>query len=715
MLGTGTSLLEGLVRKAIGAMLMGAAMATVACGDSGGGASGGDDGDAGAAGSGGSVDAGTTGSGGSADAGATGSGGSADAGTTGSGGSADAGTTGSGGSAHAGTTGSGGSGDAGATGSGGAADAGTTGSGGAADAGAAGTGAAGSAGAAGSGGVGTAGTAGSAGFDLGGAAGSSGSASTETGGSGGGTVTTPTECPDIGLDPNAGTIYYACDCGTGADTDCVAGDDGNAGTSPDAPWQTWEYARTQFANLEPGDSIAFCRGGGFDNDGTAGTRWVNGQCLADNPCVVRDYEPPWASGDEARPRINALAGQHGFALEDGGNSNHEEGYTFLNLDLRGSGDGNGFFIYNDIDDVLICNVAIDGFSIGVHAAGSNPADAGSDARNERINVLNSSITNNPGQGWLGACNGCGVDYTYFDNNGSAQAVYNHNIYFSGASGEVAVGMHAIGNELNRSAIVGGECAGVSFVVHGEHDGLLIENNLVREDVDAAGGGCWGIAVDTGYGGDPEQFRNIVIRGNRVVNVGNVAIGLDACEDCVVENNVIIQEQSFGARGIAVPDRDREADDLPMTGVTVRNNSIYFGPDASGTGIYLGGEGTGHVLVSNAVYYAGTNDGWNCLDLDLALSSYDAVDNNLCYFPNAPGGEWMNGVGTLADWQSSSSLDASSVVTDPGFVSTTGPDFDLSPESDTSPLVDSGHPTLSSNTDLTGTDRDDSPDIGAYER
>ena len=139
----------------------------------------------------------------------------------------------------------------------------------------------------------------------------------------------------------------------------------------------------------------------------------------------------------------------------------------------------------------------------------------------------------------------------------------------------------MGNELYRSAIVDGECAGVSFVVHGEHDGLLIEGNLVREDLGAAGGGCWGIAVDTGYG-EAELFRNVTIRGNRVINVGNVAIGLNACENCLVENNVVVHEQSFGTRGIAAPNRDRDAADLAMTGVTIRNNSIFIGADAGGT-------------------------------------------------------------------------------------------------------------------------------------
>lgn len=558
-----------------------------------------------------------------------------------------------------------------------------------------------------------AGTTTGSGGTAGGGATASGGGTGGAGGEAGAGGMPPVECPDVGLDPTAGTIHYVCDCGADADTDCVAGDDAAAGTAADAPWQSYDQARSAFGSLSPGDSIAFCRGGSFAVDGASGTRWVNAECQAADPCVVRDYPPPWGSGDEERPILQVASGQRAFALEDAANADHEEGYLFLNLDLRGAGDGQGFFIYNDIDDVLICNVAIDGFSLGVHAGGSNPPEPGSDGLNERIVLRLSQITNNGGQGWLGGCNGCAVEYCTFENNGFEQSILNHNIYFSGSSGGVAHDMRAIGNDLYRSAIVTTECEGVSLVVHGEHDGLLIEGNTVREDVGAASPGCWGIAVDTGYG-SAESFRNVTIRGNRVVNVGNVAIGLNACESCVVENNVVIHDQPFGTTAIAVPNRPRNPDDLPMTGVTIRNNSVFVGADGSGRAIRLGDEGSGHVLVSNAIHYAGSNNGWSCFDVDLPTGSYDAVDHNLCFFPGAAGAEWVDGAGDLAAWQSATGFDGSSLVADPAFASITGPSYDLSALSASSPLVDAGHPTLSAPNDYSGTARDAQPDIGAHE-
>lgn len=345
--------------------------------------------------------------------------------------------------------------------------------------------------------------------------------------------------------------YYVCSCDSGADPDCLAGSDGDPGSSNE-PWLGYERARTAFPSLTAGGSIRFCRGGAWDIN--AGTRWVNTSCQADNPCIVGDYAPTWGSGDETRPILHRLDSTHGFALEDGGAAEHEEGYVFENLDLRGSGtdSGWGFFLYNDIDDVLIRNLSIRDFAIGVHLAGSNACNVSDplcDGRNERLTLLGSTIQDNSAQGWLGASSGDQILYNHFEDNGTT-AIFDHNIYVSGSSGGQTHGIRVIGNRLYRSALdAGGVCRGVSLVVHGEHDDLRIAGNEVWEDLGLAGGGCWGIAVDNGYG-SAEGFTNVVIAGNTVRNVGNLAIGVGACADCTIENNMIVHEQDFGISAIA---------------------------------------------------------------------------------------------------------------------------------------------------------------------
>lgn len=510
---------------------------------------------------------------------------------------------------------------------------------------------------------------------------------------------------------------FVCSCDTNADPDCQQGSDAAAGSIAD-PWQTYEKARTEFASLAAGGSIRFCRGGAWDI--IAGTRWVNRDCEAVNPCTVGDHVPPWASGDEARPILQRLDSTHGFALEDGGNAEHEEGYVFENLDLRGSGteSGWGFFLYNDIDDVLIRNLSITDFAIGVHLAGSNAcngSDPECDGRNERITLIGSTIRDNSAQGWLGASSGSQILYSHFENNGST-AIFDHNIYVSGSGGGQTRGIRVIGNRLYRSALdVSGVCRGVSLVVHGEHDDLRVEGNEIWEDVGFAGGGCWGIAVDNGYG-SAEGFTNVVIAGNTVRNVGNLAIGVGSCADCTIENNVIVHDQPFGITAIAAPDRPPGSGDLLQDDIVVRNNSIWIGPSSGGTAIAVGDMGDDHVIVSNAIHYVGTSSSFNCLNVDLPLGAYQEIDHNICYFPAASGAEWANGYGTNPDpltaWQQSSGMGQQSQMTNPAFADPAG--LDLSAAAESSAMVDSGHPMLSSTHEIHGLLRDSSPDAGAYE-
>ena len=69
-------------------------------------------------------------------------------------------------------------------------------------------------------------------------------------------------------------------------------------------------------------------------------------------------------------------------------------------------------------------------------------------------------------------------------------VFNHNIYFS--HGDNAIIRN---NELYHATIINGLADGVSLVVHGHHDNVLIEGNYIHEDLGQVTGNAWGIAVD----------------------------------------------------------------------------------------------------------------------------------------------------------------------------------------------------------------------------
>ncbi len=453
----------------------------------------------------------------------------------------------------------------------------------------------------------------------------------------------------------SGATCYVCDCGTGSDPACVAGNDDAAGTTPATAWKTIEKARLAFAGLSAGDTIAFCRGGVFP---VKGHDWENHNCRAETPCTLTDYVPAWGNSETQRALILCPANETAFSFTDSANADHEEGYTVSNLEVRGTnGTGTGFFFFNDIDDVILTDLIIGSFDIGVLIQGSNPPNPGSDGQNERIILKNSRIHDNAAQGFEGSCNDCAILNNIFDNNGYRGEVFFHNLYWDGAA-ESSNG-RIIGNTLTRSGMVANACRSVSLIVHGRHKNLTIERNILQEEKGTAGQDCWAIAVDTGYAG-AEGFSGLVIRGNVIKNMGNVGIGLNACTDCVIERNRIIQDNPFSTTAIAVPDRERGAEDTPMNHIIVRNNLIRLSSSINQTALTLGGEGAEHISTGNTVIYSGSSGDWSCFGYPLPGSSYLLIDNNFCRFPNSASGKWEAATGSLADWQVRSGFDRHSV-------------------------------------------------------
>jgi hypothetical protein len=506
---------------------------------------------------------------------------------------------------------------------------------------------------------------------------------------------------------------YVCDCASGASAGCVAGNDNAAGTSPASAWRSYDRAQDAWASLAAGERIRFCRGGVFPIAGS--TQWLNEQCTAAQRCGIEAYVAAWGSGAEARPRLVQSTG-HGFNFANTGDAASDGGYVVRDLELvctACTNDDWGVFFFNDVDDVRLERLRIRGFGIGVHLAGANPcgSDPGCDGHSSRIELLGSEIEGNRMLGWLGAGDDLLLADNHFVGNGTG-TVFQHNVYLSqsnGATHRVRVQR----NLLYRSAAAAsGRCQGGSFAVHGEHVDLLIEGNEIREDLGAADPACWGLGITPGYA-TPEGFVRAVIRGNTFVNVGNVAIALGSCQDCVVENNVIVSEQSFGSIGIAAPAVARAADDLPLTRLTVRNNSLYQTAPSS-IGIRLGDEGTQHVVVSNALQSTATSGEWACLSLNLGVSAYAAVDHNVCGYVSGAGREWEQGSGSLAAWRVASGFDAASRAAAPGFAAPATPAHRLDATTAAAAMVGAGHPSRSAPLEFHGAPRTVPPDAGAYQ-
>lgn len=401
--------------------------------------------------------------------------------------------------------------------------------------------------------------------------------------------------------------YYVCDS---------TGDDSNLGLSESKPFKTYDKAMANFNSLEAGSSILFCRGGEFP--ATQQPRLSNTKCRADKPCSIRDY------GDENLPRpVIAAYGIHAFNFENGGAPRADGGYRIENLTIiAAEKSGAGIRLFNDVNDLTILNVHIEGFNVGVYAANSNAATEGSSSNeaNDRIILKNSNIINNLKIGFLGSCNDCLIEGNNFENNGTHPSL-DHNIYLSGSKTHKR-GITVRNNTLYRSAIVDGICQGVSLVGHGLLEDVLIENNIIKEDLGKVSNGCWGISIDPGYRKVDESFRNIVIRNNKIINVGGNAIGCASCEGVTIEGNEIIDEAQKTTAGIKVP--VREENTLKSSNIIVRNNKVVLSHEGA-TGIWVGGENISQVNGNEIILPTNTRS--DCISLNQASAKIDISTNN----------------------------------------------------------------------------------------
>jgi hypothetical protein len=622
---------------------------------------------------------------------------------------------------------------------------------------------------------------------------------------------------------SAGVTHYFCNCDTSADPaetsdpNCVNGDDANDGLTPSTPKREWETARTTFngmANASDGDGVAFCRGGYWAEDMTAGTGviWHNENCVTGSQCRIGDYldprftltvnppdllgsDPEFNIAADARPHVKQTAFPINvlgvFAFYESGwfNDTRRSGNILVeNIHIEGPHDGNyvnddsefsngeGIQIKGDTDDLILNNMIVEGFRFAVSARdpneGSGVCDTGGspppgcNVKSERNQIKNSSFFNNSHGGILGGFRDGLLEDLYMDGNGGAHQQFDHSIYISRPTSGIEIRRvemtnSVIDHRVGSSTI--GQCLGAPFVFHaGDTNAasdVLIEDNYVHETPAASGGQCYGITVNEGYGAS-EVFTDIIIRGNVVENAGRVAIGTGACQNCIIENNIIIDATDHSVNAIAAPMDAQfhctKDDDAPQTNTIIRNNTIYFSEGSSGSnknGIVLGQAydsdcngtpagspsgydsfdvGTNATVVSNVIYNASTSSTVNCFLHYIEsgdFSAFNALDNNFC-FDEDHTEVWSAAISTaqgptsdgytLSTFQAadSSQWGQESSNADPGLADADGEvrdDLDLSAASGTSAMVNAGHPTLSAPTAFGNVTRGGAPyDSGAYE-
>ncbi len=506
-------------------------------------------------------------------------------------------------------------------------------------------------------------------------------------------------------------VYYYCDCGTGATTGCVPGDDGNAGTSKAAPRRTLSNAASRLSSLTgTGNTIAFCKGGAFDSNARYWNGLSNSSCAAGSICnTIRDYTPttPWSN---AKPIINNPTTGSTFAI-----AGNYGGLRLLNLSLMGDNgaynNGNqAFFFYRGAHDVTMCNLDMDAFD----AAVTNQSGGDTDAQTKNIILTASNITNTRRLGYLGAGENAEISLNNWEENASSND-RDHTIYLSTSKTAAILNVSILGNYIHGQASP--ICYGAVLIGHGAIDGLLIKNNTIALEPSRVAPSCWGIGINNHTNASHAQFyRNAIISGNTVINSGSIGITISTCPACKIENNVIVQNWAAnGATGISLPvyPADTTRGDDISTANVIRNNTIWFGPNftGTGTGIDTNTEGIDHVISNNTISSAQTTGSLVCFRnrLQSVPNSYLFIDNNNCYATTVSS-KWEYGTlgGSLATWQGSG-FDLASNTGNPGFVA---PGTNFKPTGTT--LVGKGTSAHMSAADITGAPRPSPPAIGAYE-
>ncbi len=539
-----------------------------------------------------------------------------------------------------------------------------------------------------------------------------------------------------------GTTYYFCDCQAGADADCVAGDDANAGTSPGAPRRTWAAAVARFNGMAAGGTVAFCRGGRWTGSGQT---LANAACSpgAATSCILRDYVPPWASGDEDRPTF-AFTGTNDGVRVEGANVAATDGFRLLNLAFVHSPlttrDVAALYLGNYVSDFEACNCVFDGWYLGIYSeipvgsCGAVKSAGGSYRRHFRGNrILNNSL-----DGALVDDNDSEYDGNYWYNNGhDAADAFTHitnpaggasHTYYS-ASECNASGNRFINNEVYRNAFYQGAVSNEALWHAPSNAGMLIENNYI--DMTPTTTSRWVQAIAMGSWRSDTGFDRPVVRRNRIVMGRGRAIELSSARQPLVEDNVIVVRGSNWSEDLIAVPRLYESTFASSSDGVVRNNTIHVENATGGlTAISAGvAAGSGYTLTGNSVTFV-SSPGATCFavgsDADVTF-----MDNNHC----SGGATWMQASSaySLAAWRAASGFDAASTTAPPMFVDPAAGDF--TPQAG-SPLENTGSIAATCTVQGTGSQacssgiavdgaswiptaaakpRGPSPDIGAFER
>jgi hypothetical protein len=399
----------------------------------------------------------------------------------------------------------------------------------------------------------------------------------------------PTSTPTPTPAPGTGLTYYFSDCQAGAEAGCVAGNNANEGTRPNAPKQN--LSGIDVNTLPAGSQLLFASGGAWN---WMNLRLENPNVTPSSPLVIDAY------GSGARPLFNA-SNLAGSAIDFGtyNNTSNDGGYTIRNVKFDGMDNSNtGLFLIHNLRNVTIEDTEITGFYIAIQSQTRAPYGV------TNVVIRNNDISHNGGMGILGQFSDSVIEGNLFEGNNFSGSGFNHGTYLSG-NADGGRNLVLRNNRYIRNSVLDGVCEGGNMTFHGQMDGVLIEGNVIEQEAGAPG--CWAMSITQGYD-TAEWFRNFVVRNNTIINAGNTAINAQSAPGIVLEDNVIISTQTTIQTAISVGHNEYQNGDVPDGNAVVRDNTAcYPTPHASSSVVRVtapNSQVTNNVMVTGAAATTG---------------------------------------------------------------------------------------------------------------
>jgi len=484
-----------------------------------------------------------------------------------------------------------------------------------------------------------------------------------------------------------GTTFYACECGPGAAVGCVGGSDQAIG-SIDQPLSSYHALQLQFGSLAAGDSVAFCRGGSFSVKSTDDRRWLNDNCTAQAPCTIRDYVPPWADAGAPPPRLE-IDGGVGFDFDTLGQDLSPR--QLLNLSLHGNQGDQAVYASGKLNHLLLCGLELSGFKRGLVFNPYEPTQSVVLRDSDAHDLGGAAFTTGGG-----ICSDCGVIHDSFERVGAPNegAI----LLWSESDPNLRIEDNEFSNIGHDGA---GHCAATAIDLHGKQTDASLARNRFTEAAASGSATCKAISLSADLTAPAERVR---IANNLISNFGAELIHVRYCDDCLIENNVLVTEQPIASTLFYLGGANR---------TKLRNNTLYFsadaGSDAAASAGFLFERDATTELSNNLILNLGSRPQFSCFfGLDPSTPNFEYSDYNLCFFPHVVAGEWVSGRGRLLDWQQvAGAPDQHSFYADPEL------DAELHPNAG-SFVAGKGDRAHAPATDAAGKARRDPPDVGAYE-